>query len=409
MAESPLASPLPLSPLPYHERLRDFLQREEPEVWNWYASHQVREEQCDAVRFELLKTTYRVDRDSQPSWYSLAECAAEELGLDVPVTLYQAQNPEGMNAGLAYLPGEAHIVLVGPVAEKLQEDELLALFAHELSHLLLWRGWEGEFLIVDQLLAALTCDRHAEPSHFASARLFQLYTEVFCDRGALHVVKDPLTVVAVLVKTITGLESVSAASYLKQAEEIFARGPTCSEGLTHPEAFIRARAVRLWHERHDAAEERIAEMIEGPLKLDQLDLLGQQGVRELTERMMRSLLVPSWMHSDTLLGHARLFFQEFAPPPPDYQDPSLASDLRTTDTTLIDYYCYVLLDFVTADRDLEEAPLAAALQLAESLEFKDRFAEIARKELKLRKRQFEKVDREKHDLLARAAKELVQS
>ena len=43
-----------------------------------------------------------------------------------------------------------------------------------------------------------------------------------------------------------------------------------------------------------------------------------------------------------------------------------------------DYYCYVLLDFITADRDLEEYPLAAALTLTEELGLKDRFSEIAR-------------------------------
>ena len=67
------------------------------------------------------------------------------------------------------------------------------------------------------------------------------------------------------------------------------------------------------------------------------------------------------------------------------------------------YYCYVLLDFATADRDLEEMPLAAVLTLAERLELKDRFAEIARKEMRITKKQFDKVDREKESLLKKAA------
>lgn len=399
----------PLEPLPYHLQLRDFLKSEEAAVWNWYASSRVREDQAEAVRFELLKTTYRVDRDSQPQWYQAAEQAAERLALDVPITIYQAQNPDGMNAGLAYLPNEAHIVLVGPVAEKLHGDELLGLFAHELSHLLLWQGWGGEFLIVDQILAALTNDRHAQPAHFASGRLFDLYNEIFCDRGALYVVDDSLAVISGLVKVITGLEAVSAESYIKQADEIFARQAGPSRSLTHPEAFIRARAVQLWHQQDECAQQQITDMIEGPPVLDELDLLAQRRVAGLTERIVSSLLSPAWMQTDSVLGHARLFFDDFSPPPPDHKDESLTADIKTLDKPLVDYYCYVLLDFVTADRDLDEAPLAAALSLAERLEIKERFAEIARKELKLRKKQFDKIDNEKDDLIARAAKELART
>ena len=67
-----------------------------------------------------------------------------------------------------------------------------------------------------------------------------------------------------------------------------------------------------------------------------------------------------------------------------------------------DYYGYVLLDFVTADRDLEEFPLAAALALAEKLALKDRFIEIAKRELRLRKKQLETIDQDKENLLSQA-------
>ena len=48
------------------------------------------------------------------------------------------------------------------------------------------------------------------------------------------------------------------------------------------------------------------------------------------------------------------------------------------------------------------APLAAALVLTERLKLKDRFAELARRELRLRKKQLEKIDKEKDKLLAQA-------
>ena len=89
------------------------------------------------------------------------------------------------------------------------------------------------------------------------------------------------------------------------------------------------------------------------------------------------------------------------------EDPALAEDLRTDDRPMQDYYGYVLLDFVTADRDLEELPLAAALVLAEKLGLKDRFTEIARRELRLRKKQLETIDQDKEKLLAKANEEPV--
>jgi hypothetical protein len=397
--------PLELRPLPYHEAIRDFLKAEEPEVWRWYASHKVRDEQAEAVRFDLLKATYRIECDSHPDLYVAAENVARRLSLDIPVTIYQAQNPHGLNASLAYLPNEGHIVLHGPVATSLTDCEFQALLAHELSHLLLWQNWGGEYLVVDQILAALTHDSRADTPHFASARLFRLYCEIFCDRGALLVVEDPLAVVSMLVKVETGVDRVDAASYLRQADEVFGKKATRSDGTTHPESFIRARALKLWHEGgHDAAAQ-IAEMIEGPLTFEDLDLLAQRTVSILTRRLIESLLTPRSMQTDVTLGHARLYFDDFSPPAHGHRDDTLSEDLRTGDKPLVDYYCYVLLDFASVDPELEELSLAAALAVSEVLGLKGRFLDIARKELKLRKSQWDRIDREKHDLLAKAEEE----
>ncbi len=391
-----------LTPLPYHEAIRSYLKSEEPDIWQWYASNRVREEQAEAVRFELLKATYRIDRENQPSLYAAAEAAAAKLGLEVPITIYQAQTPAGLNASLAYVPDEAHVVLHGPVASKLSDAELKALLAHELSHLALWRQWDGEYLVVDQILVALTHDRIAEAAHFASARLLGLYNEIFCDRGALLAAGDPLVVVAMLVKVSTGVEDVSAASYLRQAEEVFSRGGAKAADLTHPEAFIRARAVKLYAGGDKDADAKVAEMIEGRPALEELDLVRQSHVAGLTRRLLSVLLRPAWMRSESVVAHARLFFPDYVPGEGPAEDAALKDDLRTDDDPMRDYYCYVLLDFVSADRDLEELPLAAALALTERLGLKDRFLDIARKELRLRKKQLERIDTEKDSLLAKA-------
>ncbi len=368
----PMSTPLPdatpgrtaVPPLPYHEAIRDYLKSEEAEVWRWYTSHRVRAEQAESERFELLKATYRVDRESQPALYAAAESVAAQLGLAVPITIYQAQNPQGLNASLACVPDEAHLVFHGPVADKLTEQELAALLGHEFTHLHLWRYDGGEYLIAEQLLAALTNDPQAESPHFATARLWRLYTEILCDRGALAAAGDPLAVVAMLLKIHTQLAEVSAESYVRQAEEVFSRGDVQTAELTHPETFIRTRAVKLWGDADPAAETKIREMIEGRPVLDRLDLLAQRRVAGLTRRLLDVFLSHRWLQTEPVLAHARLFFEDYEPPSDPMSDPALAEDLRTSDPAMQDYYCFVLLDFVTADRDLEEMPLAAALVLS---------------------------------------------
>jgi len=404
MCESQDQSGTPdLSPLPYHRAIREYLKTEEADIWRWYASHKVREEQADAVRFDLLKSTYRVDRQTQPEIYAAAEDVAARLSLDVPITIYQAQNPAGPNASLAYVPGEAHVVLHGSITSKLADVEVRALLAHELSHLKLWQQWDGDYLIVDQILAALTHDRAAETPHFASARLFGLYSEIFCDRGSLAAADDPLVVVAMLVKVSTDLEKVSAESYLRQAEEIFSKKATKAADVSHPESFIRARAIKLWSDGDSRADAKIEEMIEGAAALDNLDLLAQTKVSALTRRLLDVFLSPKWIQSDPVGAHARLFFEDYVLGEGPHEDRSLADDIKTDDKPMRDYYCYVLLDFVTADRDLEEFPLAAALVLTDELGLKDRFVEIARRELRLRKKQLEKIDKGKEELLTKVS------
>lgn len=378
------------------------MKTEQPEIWSWYATAKARGEQADATRFELLKTTYRVEPETQPELYAAAHEAAAMLGLDLPITIYQAQNPVGLNASLAFVPHEAHLVLHGPIQSKLKEGELRALLAHELSHLLLWQCCDGEFLIADQLLAALTHDARADVPHFATARLFRLYNEILCDRGSLVAVNDALVVISMLLKIHTELEEVSPEGYLRQADEIFSHGPVRADELTHPEAFIRARALKLWSDEDSQSEAKLREMIEGTPKLHELDLLAQTRVAGLTRRLVDVFLAPQWIQTEATLGHARLFFDNYTPPRGVVKDAALQEDIRTDDPALKDYYCYVLLDFVTTDRDLEEMPLASALEFTEQLGIKDRFTEIAQRELRLRKKQLERIDQEKRDLLARA-------
>jgi hypothetical protein len=411
MPEPSLDTPtLELTSLPYHRALPDFLKRHDARLWEWFRDTARDTRAAEDAKFELLKSTYRLDRAAHPELYELAGVVASELGVDVPLTLYQAQCPQSLNASLAFVPGEVHLIFHGPVTSQLTPGEVRGLLGHELCHYVLLHQGEGELLTARELLRALVNDRHAQPAYYASWRLLHLYGEIFCDRGAYLATRDLLAVVSMLVKVHTGTPDVSPESYLRQAEEIFEQAGAATAEHTHPEAFIRARALKLWVEGRADATDAIERMIEGEPGLDELDLLAQERVAATTRALLDRLLWRPWFQTDAILAHARLFFEGYVPPAgplPAHAAPSLTQgeDARPAPASFCDYACYVLLDFATADRDLEEAPLAAALEAAEELGIKLRFVELAQQELRLRKGQIEKLDARRERVLADALRE----
>jgi hypothetical protein len=369
-------------------------------LWQWFASAQAKADYTENLRMSLLKSTYRLDAEGHPEVYQIAEEARVSLRLHIPVTLYQAQDSPQLNAALFYLPGQAHIVFSGPMFTLLTSEELRSVIGHELAHYHLWERDGGEFHIADRLISAVANDPRASSSHEQTARRFQLYTEIFADRGSLLVTKDPHPVVASLVKTQTGLSQVSPASYLKQAEEIFSNGNVATEGISHPEAFIRARALALWHEKRPDSAQQISAMMEGTASLEGLDLVGQKRLTVSTRSLLQCLLRPKWFQTPAALGHAKLFFDDFQPAK-DHEACPLEA-LKFGDPRLREYLCYVLLDFTKADPELDEMPLAAALELSRHLDLDAQFEKLAAKELKMRAREVRRIKEQAAELLAKA-------
>ncbi len=240
MVDSSSAAPSTLEFLPYHRAIIDYFKRVDPHVWNWFSKRVSDPTVIEEVRFDLLKSTYRLDAETHSQTYEMANAVAKTFAIEAPITIYQSQNPEGLNASLAYVPGEIHLILHGPISERLSIDEVRCLIGHEISHYVLWQIRDGELLTAFEMLRALTNDWQAHSPHLASMRLLCLYNEVFCDRASYLVTGDLRSVVSMLVKVQTGVGDVNAESYLRQADEVFSHGPTSTRGLTHPEAFIRA-------------------------------------------------------------------------------------------------------------------------------------------------------------------------
>ena len=122
----------------------------------------------------------------------------------------------------------------------------------------------------------------------------------------------------------------------------------------------------------------------------------------LTRQLIDALLWERWCHSDAVLAHARLFFEDYVPPSDGPADEVIKELADIEDEKLLQYFCFVLLDFASCDRELEEPALAAALLLCKKLGVEQHFRTIACKELKIRKKQFDKLEKDAQAILENA-------
>jgi hypothetical protein len=371
--------------LPYQLKVRDYF-RSHASTWEFFAAVRTREEQLAAFQTDLLKNTYQFTREGEPGLFGTIDMVREALALgDLVVSAYQAADQSGseLNASIIYLHQEAHLVLMGPVLEKLDEQELQAVIAHELAHVRLYTLLGGEIEVADRIVTSTANHAGSGPAYLETARLFKLYTEIYCDRCAYTVMGDPTKVISMLLKLATGLSAVNVESYTRQAESIFSADPGTKSAMpTHPENFIRTRALHLWHGQGEAAAAEIARMIEGVPDLDRLDLFGQQELKELTYDFLKEYLRPEWMRTTMITAlHQQYFSREETRSgrPPEELAAAIAGmhpDIRT-------YFGYVLLDFALADPSLEEMPAGRALEFAGEMRLSDVYDTICKKELQL--------------------------
>lgn len=374
-----------LQPFSYHIKLRDNL-KSQKKTWDWFSSVKVKDEQLQEFKSNLLKNTYRLDKENNLELYEKVQLAKDKLGLNIDVTIYQAQNSIDNNAGISYLAGEAHIVLSGQIMKLLTDTELLSILAHELSHVRLFTIDNAEFEVADRIITCIANDHRSEDVYIETARLFRLYMELYCDRGSLLVTENIETVLSGLIKINTGLDKVSVESYLKQAEEIFIAEKAKSEYQTHPENYIRVRALKLWDIENDKSESKITEMIEGDIQINDLDIFKQNKIKELTFSIIKLLLKPKWTRTSAVLSLAKQYKSDFKTDDTIVINDEFILDISSLSKSVKEYLSYVLMDFALVDPTLEEVPMGFAFQLAEDLMLKDCFNDVVKKELKLGER-----------------------
>jgi hypothetical protein len=382
-----------LVPLKYHDDLVSYLQRDEAAVWEWSRSAEVRQRQADEMRDAMLRQTYRLEPEGHPVIYAACQRAMEKLGIEAPATLYQAADGM-MNAALCFIPGEVHLIFYGPILEKLSGDELLALMGHELAHYRLWTAKDGAYYNVSRVLDHALSYSDASPSHRETARLFSLHTELYADRGAAIVADSTAPAIAVLVKTMTGISAVDPAAYLRQAEELDAKAEK-SDGQSHPEVFLRARALDQWWREIEGAEDWIEKRLCGVLSIESLDLLRQRELSKMTRAFFVRLLAELGIQSEQAATQARRYF-------PDIREGEEALDLSRINDDRIDdatrnYFISLLFDCAMADPDARDDVMLVAAKTAQSIGATDLFAAALKRDLKWTKAATDK-------LIAQAAK-----
>lgn len=372
-----------LSILDYHKTTTAYFQRQ-AKTWDFFSSYKYKEEQLRDFKTDLLKNTYKFDETVDLNLYGKVHYAKEKLQLALPVVLYQAQHTEEMNASIVYVNGEAHIVFSGRLIQLLTDDEMQAVIAHELSHVQLYTQLNGSVEVTDRIITAIANHQGSTAAHYETARLFKIYTEIFCDRGAYIVTGNYQPIISSLVKISTGLQTVNADSYIKQAEEIFSTDTlTKTAGISHPENFIRARAIWLWHTKGSAADNMIKEMIEGAANIEELDLFNQQKISDLTEQIIRLLLHPKWMQTPQTIALAKQYFANIQLDNEIPDKAVLITMIENLQGNLHDYLAYVLYDFATTDKTLEDVPMGYCFYLADAFKIEKSFANTVKKERKL--------------------------
>ncbi|MFT4600726.1 MAG: hypothetical protein ACI857_000902 [Arenicella sp.] len=380
-------SPHRLEPFEYHNRLKDHF-KSRKKTWDWFGGEKLKEKQIQEFKTNLLKNTYRMDREAYPELYESADEICMELSIDATVFIYQENNSTQYNAGISAINAEAHIVLSGNLIGLLSKDEMKALLAHELSHYLFYKIDNEELEATQRIVLALANDSRSEDSIIETARIFQLYLELFCDAGSLKVCKDPKIVISTLVKINTGLTEVNPDSYLTQAKEIMKGDKEFSQHHSHPESYIRSLALALRAESNEEYFDKVEKMICGPLNLSNLDIFEQVEMSELTNDLIQLIVRPKWINTAAVMNLCVKYYSSFSKSENIETLESLAEQIEDSHHSIKDFVCYVLLDFARVDSDLEGLGIGHTLQIAELLSLSKEYEKIMRKELKLTARDF---------------------
>jgi Zn-dependent protease with chaperone function len=211
-----------------------------------------------AIRLAFKANAVRVS-ENQYAWIhqrTLRVC--EVLDVEKIPEVYVSQTPV-VNAGAVGM-NEPFIVLNSSMLEVLERDEVEAVLAHEVGHIMSGHVLYRTLLI---LLMQLTIFRYPLAGIAVLPLLLALLewnrkAELSCDRAALLAIQDRDTVLSTLMKLAGGTrgeeEELNLTEFVAQSEEYRDGGETLDSvykllnvlGATHPFAVARVAELRTW-------------------------------------------------------------------------------------------------------------------------------------------------------------------
>ena len=211
--------------------------------------------------FDNVASSILVSAEQLPAMHRLLEQACRVLAVSEPPELYIKQSPSVNAYTLAVEGRKPFIVLHTALVELLNEKELQAVIAHELSHIKCDHGtWltcaNLVLMSVNVLPFGGALSRRIEDGLLSWYRA----AELTCDRGALLVTQDHLVVISAMMKMAGGTKAIAdnlnVDAFLAQArilERNSASSPlgwwvanSRSRAMTHPVPVLRAREVDKW-------------------------------------------------------------------------------------------------------------------------------------------------------------------
>jgi Zn-dependent protease with chaperone function len=201
----------------------------------------------DVARTELLGTAVKVTDQQYPRVFAAAKKAGAALNVRPPVVF--AAPTHSIKVKVLGTEDAPHLLVNLELAERLDDDELVAAIGHELAHV------QNATILYTTALHYLTSSaaffvRWVVQPAIMTLQAWSRRAEVTCDRASLLAVRDLDKTLAALVKLELGLDKGSAFN----ADEYLRALPDVRKGIgryaelfrSHPYVPKRVQALRLF-------------------------------------------------------------------------------------------------------------------------------------------------------------------